>query len=249
MPRSTWVPRGQYGGSKTHKAGYRKKYATFKAYRKAPRRKAYPDTVMAIPKALPIGLPPFIWRRLKYADTIILDPGLGSIAFHRFRCNSLFDPDRTGAGHQPMHFDQFALPYEHYTVYGAKIRFTYVKGAATASIPAIYGVFLDGNTTNSYTQPEQIMEGAERSSRWLTSTGIENSNRSVTIGWGAKKFFGVDSLSGSQFRTNVGTNPSEEADFVCWAGDVGGNDPTSSSWVVELEYLALFSEKSFVAQS
>jgi len=38
-----------------------------------------------------------------------------------FRGNSLFDPDYTGAGHQPRGFDQWAQLYKRYTVTGSSI--------------------------------------------------------------------------------------------------------------------------------
>ncbi len=44
-----------------------------------------------------------------------------AIAHQRFRANGLFDPDSTGAGHQPRGFDQFMALYDKYVVLSARI--------------------------------------------------------------------------------------------------------------------------------
>lgn len=41
-----------------------------------------------------------------------------------FNLNSIYDPDRTGVGHQPLGFDQWAAFYNRYRVYGVKVRWT-----------------------------------------------------------------------------------------------------------------------------
>lgn len=207
------------------------------------------DVIMSVPRYIPVGLPGCIWRKLKYVDSVAIDPGADALAVHRFRTNNIFDPDRTGTGHQPMHFDQFALPYEHYTIYSSKIKMTYIKNIAAATIPGVFGIYIDANATTSYTSAEQIIEGAERSSKWLVTEGIEPMGRSVTMAWNAKKYFGVASLASISYKAPVGGAPADEADFVCYLGDIGGNDPAGAFFLIEIEYVALFTEKTFVAQS
>ncbi len=194
-------------------------------------------------------MPASKWVRLKYVQTIALDPAIASVAAHYFRANSLFDPDYTGVGHQPMNFDQVILPYDHYTVYGSKMKVTYMKNVSTASAPGAYGIFLDDNNTLTYTSAEGIIESNQRGSKWKTTSDIEESDRQVSVGWGAKRFFGVNSLSGNNFRAAHGGNPAEDAYFVVWFSNIAGNDPASANFMVEIEYLAKLSEKSHVAQS
>ncbi len=204
---------------------------------------------IVVPRFIPLGLPRKKWVRLKYVDNITINPGAAAIGAHFFRANSLFDPDLTGVGHQPLNFDQLQLGYDHYTVYGSKITATFTNNVATAIIPGLYGIFLDDNTTLTYAQGAEVIEGNQRQSRWKTTTGIENSDRSVSIGFSAKKFFGVSSLAPSEYRSLSGANPTEGAAFVVWYSNIGGGDPGVGNFLVEIEYLALMTEKRHVVQS
>lgn len=47
-----------------------------------------------------------------------------------FRVNSLFDPDKTGTGHQPMGFDQLMLLYFRYKVFAVKAEITWTNPSA-----------------------------------------------------------------------------------------------------------------------
>lgn len=67
--------------------------------------------------------------RLTYYDTCALDPAANSLttlngAIYQFRANSVYDPDYTGIGHQPMYFDNFASLYTKYRVLSSKITVT-----------------------------------------------------------------------------------------------------------------------------
>jgi len=41
--------------------------------------------------------------------------------------NSAYDPDKTGAGHQPLGYDQFSLLYTRYRVHGSQILLTLLR--------------------------------------------------------------------------------------------------------------------------
>lgn len=60
--------------------------------------------------------------KLKYAEEIRMHNGASSNMIQVFRGNSIYDPNATGVGHQPMYFDQYSVVYEHYRVYAAKIK-------------------------------------------------------------------------------------------------------------------------------
>ena len=88
--------------------------------------------------------------KMNYADTISLAPGAAAITNHAFRCNSIFDPDYTSTGHQPLLHDEYQGLYGSYRVLSSKIRVTPVASSATTQVPAFWGVFVDQDTSLGY---------------------------------------------------------------------------------------------------
>ena len=84
-------------------------------------------TIYRKPRDMDIFKP--VTTKLVYTDTVLLS-STGSVAFttHTFRANSVFDPDWTGAGHQPTRFDQLAALYQRYEVLKSKIRVQFTTG-------------------------------------------------------------------------------------------------------------------------
>ena len=64
--------------------------------------------------------------KLKYHSSITLNTDISGLAVgHVYSANGLFDPDISGAGHQPRGFDQLMTLYQFYTVVGAKCTATF----------------------------------------------------------------------------------------------------------------------------
>lgn len=83
------------------------------------------------------------WVMHKYATRLILPAGtIGSTQGYVFRANGLYDPDYTGAGHQPMYRDELALQYDKYTVVSSWIKITFIPDISNA-VPFIANLALD----------------------------------------------------------------------------------------------------------
>ncbi len=202
--------------------------------------------------SVPLGLPAEKWVRLRYVDEVIIDPGLAGIAAHYYRANSLFDPDLTGTGHQPMNYDQLIAGYQHYTVYGSKITATVVRSGTTTLIPGYVGIFLDDNRTLTFTNAPQVLESNHRASVWRAGGGNESmpfGQPKMSLGFSAKRFFGTKTLENSLYRAAFNANPTEDANFAVWVSNIQGNDPGATILMVEIEFLAKLTERAFVAQS
>ncbi len=76
-------------------------------------------------------------QKLKYTDIIQLDTSMGVVDWHQFRANSLFDPDLTGTGHQPLSFDEWTSFYQRYKVHACKIS---INGIITSTTGG--GIFI-----------------------------------------------------------------------------------------------------------
>lgn len=76
------------------------------------------------------GLSPFPntkFVRHKYVDSVLFPGGAvaGASANYVFRANSMYDPDYTGSGHQPLFRDEMAAQYSYYTVISSYIKVTF----------------------------------------------------------------------------------------------------------------------------
>ena len=70
------------------------------------------------------AFPQQLFAKHIYSDSVLLALNVGGSCSgpHVFRLNSLFDPDFTGTGHQPQGYDNMALQYNRYIVYGCPSR-------------------------------------------------------------------------------------------------------------------------------
>lgn len=92
---------------------------------------------------LQFGFPKKIITILRYYQSDVLTSNLGSIANTVFRMNSLFDPDFTGTGHQPMYYDRYAALYSNYRVLGSRLSTTFYPthdATAVSNGPYIIGM-------------------------------------------------------------------------------------------------------------
>lgn len=86
---------------------------------------------------------------LRYVEDITLNPGDSpSLSVNVWRVNNLYDPNYTGAGHQPMYFDNYAAIYSKYRVNRATITFV----ALDTHKVNVYATNQTAGTTTSDTQ-------------------------------------------------------------------------------------------------
>lgn len=77
-----------------------------------------------------VGFPRSFMTKLVYNQLLDFS-GTTDFQNYVFRANSVYDPDYSGAGNQPMWFDEFAQLYHRYTVYASKIEATFINQAST----------------------------------------------------------------------------------------------------------------------
>ena len=192
--------------------------------------------------------------RHKYCTTIGLDPGTGTIATYSFRTNSMYDPDRTGIGHQPRGFDQYAVNYNHYTVIGSKIKVS-PCGPQNRNDPtdamSCFGITIQSDDTFPYSDYTDLCE-----SRFAGAGRIvpfQNQKKvSALKKFSTKKYFGVKSCVGLvPYRGNSAGDPStmEQAYFVVWQTSPVADDVDITNFLVEIEYLAVWTEPKYLGES
>lgn len=95
-----------------------------KKFRKGLRRNRRRRRGRAYTKLLRQPVPDKIMTKLKYTEAISFGSLVGLVlSNYQFR-NSIFDPNVTSSGHQPLWRDQLANLYSRYRVHGIKYKFT-----------------------------------------------------------------------------------------------------------------------------
>lgn len=188
--------------------------------------------------------------KLRYVQEIQADPAAAGVYSYYFNATSLFDPNSSGGGHQPLGFDQWATIYAKYTVVGSKIKATFAPTTAAVTVPAYAGIILDDNATFSYTSGPQIYESKQGKQNTKIIGGNANARKvTCTRSYSARKFHGKPPLTNGDIEANVTGNPNDNVYFGVWTGSINGTDPPAMTILIEIEYIAVFSEIKFLAQS
>lgn len=128
-----------------------------------------------------------------------------SWSLNQYRMNSIFDPDYTGVGHQPLGHDEFAYFYNRYRVLAAKIRVTFTPITANADILCGLGVHpgsggaLTWQTMHEDDRWKTCLAHGERGSRTMKIYSSLNSVIGIT-----RREFAHDDL----YQAFFGSNPS-----------------------------------------
>lgn len=186
--------------------------------------------------------------KLRYCEEITLQPLANSITQYVFSANGLYDPNITGSGHQPNGFDQLITLFSLYRVLWSKIRVSYVDTTASNPTPMYYTVSLLGTSAATYTTVQAMLEDAERgATKNIQVTGAFGGPLDAQADY---RKFGVQAVYKAKYipknagdQTGSATiNPAEQMYYVISAASVGGNTPSSCKFLVEIDYIAEFSE-------
>lgn len=234
----------------------RKRFGRLKRYRRRHRR--HGRSIARLPIG---GYPKSMMMRLRYVTSITVDAGGGALADHLFRCNGLYDPNYTGVGHQPLGFDQAMAIYDHYTVVGARIKCSVMNTTPSetvaSQVPGAWGLMItddDQGINSRYTSTMNLLENIEgKGMVRYTQAGPGTASQKRPIlsrNFSAKKFFGVSKIVGDDlYRGTNSADPQEEAFFRVWVGSIGSNNPYNARFLVEIEYLAVFTERKLIPAS
>lgn len=198
------------------------------------------------------GFPNELVVRLRYSDIIVMTSTAGSLAKYVFRCNSIVDPDFTGAGHQPMYFDQFAALYANYTVLGSKIKVTYspvVDAIATAqpSGPFEIGLLSDPNGTVSSTANTLAETPGCKSTLLTIATGGHNL-KVLTHTYSPERDLGISADDDTAGAT-IASSPSSTWFWTMYARDIGLSSASSIDTKVEIDFLVKFKRREDISGS
>lgn len=221
-------------GSSTKKTA--KKTTKTYSRRKSEHRLVISEAKTGLPQRYPV--------RLRYCtnDTITSTVGVGAIKVYSL--NSLFDPDVSNVGHQPLYYDQFSALYDRYQVDKTEI---IVSAITIGANPWIFMVYASQVNNASSFSVEALRE--QKNCYWKV---IPGNGAKATI----KHKFSIPSLLGlsksamtsPQYLTQVATNPTDMLYVTVIAATLNGT--TDSIYIeTELQYHNTFSTLLTIAQS
>jgi hypothetical protein len=134
--------------------------------------------------------------------------GLGNMASYQFRVNSIFDPNYTGTGHQPLGHDQWATFYNRYRVRKMTYRITFTNFSGSEESEVALEMRPNSTIGTSY---DTVREGPL--CVYKSILGIAGSNNAIRETTGVcdiAKIRGIDPrrvLLESDFQAVFGNNP------------------------------------------
>lgn len=193
--------------------------------------------------------------KLRYVEEVTLNPP-GTATTYNFSCNSLYDPNTTGIGHQPLMYDMMATLYDHYIVLGAKITAHFWCELADQNYVGVVGIKLNDDLSMMPTGGIQnAIEHGNKYTKYkylrLLASG-DKTQATVTHKYSAKKFHGVKDTRDN--RNHLGAavtgSPEEQAYFTLFYGHTDGStDVNLVRCQVVIDYIVEFSEPRDQAQS
>lgn len=192
-------------------------------------------------------VPRFKTVKMKYSETISINPGAGTLASNSFLMNGLYDPNTGGTGHQPLGYDEWANFYQRYCVTKCSMKVTFVNDSAST-----YRVGITRAHSGISSTVDTLIEGDSTVSTILCANTGGNNVKTLTMPLNAHKFFNKRQLAvvGNEFTPLFSANPSATAYGHVWAiAADGASDPAAIIVHVQLIFTAVLLERKILVQS
>lgn len=192
--------------------------------------------------------------KLNYVQNVVLSSGASGVtgAQQRFCLNGLYDPDTSGAGHQPYGYDQMATLYKRYKVNGCLVKLTFNDPNEDGVICAVQLV----NPSN----PTAFINGLDPSlleERQQTFVSRINNTGSQKV---VKKFYvpiyqasGLKKLQfmadPDNFTADLASNPGSVVSMLMAVGSEQGTGTATLRVTIDLTYYVTFYQRVQLAQS
>lgn len=206
------------------------------------RRNAPTTTIVRSP-----GFTDTLYCKLKYATEVHFADGLSASTYYSFRGNSLYDPDYTGTGHQPMYFDQYSAIYNRYRVMGAKIEINAINASGSS---ATYFVLQSGTDTIISANITELLE----QSRAKISKVLPISQRvpiKIKSYVSTRKACGLNKkqIFDEDFSALTTSSPNQIWYFNMLATSINNTSPLDFYFMATITYYVQFFDRKTQAQS
>lgn len=181
---------------------------------------------------------------LKYCETLKI-AGAVSNVFNRyvFRANSIYDPNYTGAGHQPLGRDIYAELYDQYMVIGSKIIVTATVQDNTP--PMMVGIFRTDDFGDPGVGKSTLME--QPNFRYKICSDAMPV-RLISHTFSKRKMF--RNTDNTSLTSSMASNPTEQVFYqILTMNQVQDNAQTDIQLDVTIYYTCILTEPKTIAAS
>jgi hypothetical protein len=191
-----------------------------------------------------IGIPDSIRTTLRYSMVNTAVHSSGTAQVYRFRGNSVYDPDYTSTGHQPVGYDEFSAFFQYYRVVASKIHL--LMAGITTDTPVIVTVrpVRELVATSSWIPAVEAPRCAFEfvPTVYIPTVHLHNHATMREI------FSGQDSTDQDFGSVNT-ANPSKEWYWEILSQTYDGTSSASVRYQVVVEYDVIFSQKQVLGTS
>lgn len=154
--------------------------------------------------------------KMRYCDSVSIPPGTaGLMGKYVFRLNSIYDPDVTATGHQPLGHDQMAVLFRRYAVLGAKVKIEWVSDQ-DSGVTMNWGARVQDTSSFAF-DVTTVRENQLGQNRLVIAGQQPNWQRNMVMHYSTKKFFNVkDVRDNDNLSSLFGTSPISDVYLVIW---------------------------------
>lgn len=185
------------------------------------------------PSAGPVnGFPEVLRTTLRYQDVYSLQSATGSADQRIFRLNSLYDPDYSGGGHQPLYFDQLAAIYSSYRVRYSKLHVSFLPLTDDTDITTAgpYQVGVSANSSVTFSTALPTVGEQNNSQSALLARDKAALPVNFTMTYSPKRDMGINVMDDT-VSAAVNANPSSSYYGCIFMGDLNNSSGTVKALV------------------
>lgn len=188
----------------------------------------------------PMPFPTRMVAKLRYCETVAIQTAVTNQGAVFYSCNSIYDPYKSGAGHQPYGHDTYSTIYNHYTVLKSKCKFQMTQSSAVLQANT-YGGTIEDDTSPASLSFDAWRERPNCKEHMLViNAGAEQ--RPLTLYWDRNKRFPKQDTY-LALSAPFGADPAEQEYFMLVAQSASVGLSLGTVYVsVEIEYTCEFYE-------
>lgn len=203
------------------------------------KRKGYKTNIVANRSLNPIPQRTIV--KMKYADNFTLNAA--NLYSYQFNLNSIFDPNRTGVGHQPYGHDQLALLYNRYRVINCKYSVVLSTGTTVVKYVAV-----PSNEVQVFNSVDEGRENPRARFSIQTPNGKLNPIRGNVYIPSLTGRTKAQYMADDRYQATVGTSPAELAILNVQAAGMNEGALDCPAAII-LEYTVEFFDVKTLVQS